>query len=790
MADPESKASGDIPAVSSSAAGGKQIKRDKYCALRASHVSRDQEKVGHTTLNANNEPQKFKKLELENLQRSIQHGMLTVISNKKLYEPERQMLMVDLEQVVMLNIQGSEVPSSVSNSRLLSHVSGIDVSDYHANESGGGTASPTSSGSSHVSVANYRFKAYAPRAFDFFRKIYKVDKAEFMRSIGAPMKCIPNPGASGSLFFISGDDCFIMKTLQKKEATFLLELYPGYILNLYQSPDTLLPKYFGCYCYQSILGKNVRVAIMNNLIPRNVTLWKKYDLKGSTYKRLTDVSKSSSKVPTLKDLNFINDFKGFRILLESDVYNALINRLENDTLMLESFQIMDYSFLMAIEEVDEEKDRVATLRPGQDNVPSFYQYSEILNLPMLRHQKGIPAKKEEDGKGLRLYVGIIDILQKYVMKKKLEHRVKAVFLESQDNEVSVTHPTKFQKRFMNFMKNTVFKEEKTYTGARPSHLYTHTNPYAHHSNTTYMPHHQTSSMTSHHPNANHNSLTAGTLKQPGSKPQVFASSSSGLGSDLSPSSDHSPNHRGSVGSSGQPCGPGAEMPRTPTHPVTSTSNSNKAEFSSRNTVVESSTSTSYYRGGNQTTPNATSRSRVTNQMTQGANVIHSTPRSTSTRLHDDVDFDISKANTSTPRVTSTIDDESPASYRNIRTASTTAPVLAKQESLSGFNKELDDSYNETHNASKFGPRATPMAAKSKHHPSAQPSRATINGSAAPIVANYESSSRTSLHKIDEAQMDHLSAHRKASYNAEDSAKLPSAHRTTNYKTVNNSVIWL
>ena len=74
----------------------------------------------------------------------------------------------------------SEVPSSVSNSRLLSHVSGIDVSDYHANESGGGTASPTSSGSSHVSVANYRFKAYAPRAFDFFRKIYKVDKAEFM----------------------------------------------------------------------------------------------------------------------------------------------------------------------------------------------------------------------------------------------------------------------------------------------------------------------------------------------------------------------------------------------------------------------------------------------------------------------------------------------------------------------------------------------------------------------------------------------------------------------------------
>ena len=57
-------------------------------------------------------------------------------------------------------------------------------------------------------------------------------------------------------------------------------------------------------------------------------------ITGSTYKRVTDESKSSSKVPTLKDLNFINDFKNLgRIVLEPDVYKALINRLENDTLV-------------------------------------------------------------------------------------------------------------------------------------------------------------------------------------------------------------------------------------------------------------------------------------------------------------------------------------------------------------------------------------------------------------------------------------------------------------------------
>ena len=31
-----------------------------------------------------------------------------------------------------------------------------------------------------VSVSNFRFKAYAPRAFDFFRKIYKVELTDFM----------------------------------------------------------------------------------------------------------------------------------------------------------------------------------------------------------------------------------------------------------------------------------------------------------------------------------------------------------------------------------------------------------------------------------------------------------------------------------------------------------------------------------------------------------------------------------------------------------------------------------
>ena len=41
---------------------------------------------------------------------------------------------------------------------------------------------------------------------------------------------ISNPGASGSLFFLSNDDMFIVKTVQHKEATFLQQLLPGYYM--------------------------------------------------------------------------------------------------------------------------------------------------------------------------------------------------------------------------------------------------------------------------------------------------------------------------------------------------------------------------------------------------------------------------------------------------------------------------------------------------------------------------------------------------------------------------------
>jgi 1-phosphatidylinositol-4-phosphate 5-kinase len=46
-----------------------------------------------------------------------------------------------------------------------------------------------------------------------------------------------------------------------------------------QSQATLLPKFFGLFIYGTNLGRNIRLIIMNNLLPREIPLHEKFDLK-------------------------------------------------------------------------------------------------------------------------------------------------------------------------------------------------------------------------------------------------------------------------------------------------------------------------------------------------------------------------------------------------------------------------------------------------------------------------------------------------------------------------------
>ncbi|VDP42736.1 unnamed protein product [Schistosoma margrebowiei] len=192
--------------------------------------------------------------------------------------------------------------------------------------------------------SDFRFRIYAPVAFRCFRKSYKLDIRDFLNSLcSQPLQELSNPGASGSIFYISQDDEFIIKTVQHKEGEFLQKLLPEYFMNLMQHPRTLLPKYYGLYCYQSG-HKNIRFVVMNNLLPSSVRIHEKYDLKGSTYGRQASDAERAKSSPTLKDLDFVENHPD-GIWLEAETYDALLKTIERDC--LEVFWI-SYSVLVVL----------------------------------------------------------------------------------------------------------------------------------------------------------------------------------------------------------------------------------------------------------------------------------------------------------------------------------------------------------------------------------------------------------------------------------------------------------
>ncbi|NXY12048.1 PI51A kinase, partial [Pteruthius melanotis] len=219
--------------------------------------------------------------------------------------------------------------------------------------------------------------------------------------------------------------------------------------NLNQNPRTLLPKFYGLYCVQAG-GKNIRIVVMNNLLPRSVRMHLKYDLKGSTYKRRASQKEREKVFPTFKDLDFMQDVPD-GLFLDSDMYNALCKTLQRDCLVLQSFKIMDYSLLVAIHNLDQaQRERAAGSaareRERERGRPAAQRalYSTAMESIQGEARRGgtietddqmggIPARNSR-GERLLLYIGIID------------------------DTVSVHRPSFYAERFQRFMCHTVFRK--------------------------------------------------------------------------------------------------------------------------------------------------------------------------------------------------------------------------------------------------------------------------------------------------------------------------------------------
>ncbi|XP_048850249.1 phosphatidylinositol 4-phosphate 5-kinase type-1 alpha-like isoform X2 [Brienomyrus brachyistius] len=314
---------------------------------------------------------------------------------------------------------------------------------------------------------DFRFKTYAPIAFRYFRELFGIRPDDYLYSLcNETLIELSNPGASGSVFYVSSDDEFIIKTVQHKEAEFLQKLLPGYFMNINQNKRTLLPKFYGLYCVQTS-GKNIRILVMNNLLPRARHMHLKYDLKGSTCKRQASAKEREKALPTYKDLDFIQNMPD-GLQLEPENYNALSKTIQRDCLLLQSFKIMDYSLLLGIHNMERDKSvNYGAASPEQRRGPGqkslYCTAMESIQgeargravLDSKDYMGGIPAHNVR-GDQLLLYIGIIDILQSYRLIKRLEHSWKALIHDG--DTISVHRPGFYAERFQKFMCNTVFKK--------------------------------------------------------------------------------------------------------------------------------------------------------------------------------------------------------------------------------------------------------------------------------------------------------------------------------------------
>ncbi|XP_019415596.1 PREDICTED: phosphatidylinositol 4-phosphate 5-kinase 1-like isoform X2 [Lupinus angustifolius] len=333
----------------------------------------------------------------------------------------------------------------------------------------------------------FRWKDYCPVVFRQLRKLFQVDPADYMLSICGDMTLreLSSPGKSGSFFYLTQDDKFIIKTVKLSEVKVLLRMLPNYYRHVSQYENSLVTKFYGVHCVKPIGGPKTRFIVMGNLFFSEYPIHRRFDLKGSSYGRTTaKTGEEVDETTTLKDLDL-----NFAFRLQRSLFKDFIKQIERDCEFLEAEGIMDYSLLVGLHFRDDntwdkmglspfllrtgshdsyqgekfrrgyrfleaelqDRDRVKSGRLGA-NMPAraermtrrsgFDQYNTV----GVSHFTPYPSGETYD---VVLYFGIIDILQDYDISKKLEHAYKSWQVDP--SSISAVNPKSYSKRFRDFV---------------------------------------------------------------------------------------------------------------------------------------------------------------------------------------------------------------------------------------------------------------------------------------------------------------------------------------------------
>ncbi|QWU90269.1 hypothetical protein CA3LBN_004630 [Candidozyma haemuli] len=300
---------------------------------------------------------------------------------------------------------------------------------------------------------DFKFKDYCPEVFRDLRSLFGVDPADYLISITGKyiLSELGSPGKSGSFFYYSRDFRFIIKTIHHSEHKQLRRILKDYYHHVKSNPNTLISQFYGLHRLK-VRGsiKKVHFIVMNNLFPPHRDIHTKYDLKGSTWGRYTKIPLDKeglldSSHTTLKDLNWLEQKE--KIMFGPKKRRIFLEQLRADVQFLKNINAMDYSLLLGIHDVQKGNSTTITNLSVFD--PKSNSKNDLIktnprdidreadlparNFPgrskyiFYGHDGGIRGTNEEnEPTRVIYYLGIIDCLTHYSIRKKLETLFRSV----------------------------------------------------------------------------------------------------------------------------------------------------------------------------------------------------------------------------------------------------------------------------------------------------------------------------------------------------------------------------
>ena len=150
----------------------------------------------------------------------------------------------------------------------------------------------------------------SPLVFRFLRNaIYGLNDYEFVESVAldssAELDAVSakfSEGRSGSFFFETPGNEFVVKTVSGSEMRTFLKVLPGYFEHIRKYGRSLLVRFLGAYSV-SMYGATVHFVAMKNIFTPQLAPHEKYDVKGSWRNRRTDHHLEEGRLMKDEDLH-------------------------------------------------------------------------------------------------------------------------------------------------------------------------------------------------------------------------------------------------------------------------------------------------------------------------------------------------------------------------------------------------------------------------------------------------------------------------------------------------------